>query len=197
MSDKKYFPMVPPIEDTTSYRLITNDYVKTIEVSGREILEVDPEGIAILTAKAFSDTSHLLRTQHLEQLRKILDDQEASDNDRFVALDLLKNANIASGRILPMCQDTGTAIIIGKKGEQVDAEREVKGREGGRKEGRKGGKKRKIQGKSEEGDKRRDEREERRQGEGRVFQERGEAGCLPPIYIAVAGVECGVECKPI
>jgi fumarate hydratase class I len=119
MNDKNYFPMVPLIEDTTSYRLITSDYIKTIEVSGREILEIDPEGIAILTAIGFSDTSHLLRTQHLEQLRKILDDAEASDNDRFVALDLLKNANIASGRILPMCQDTGTAIIIGKKGEQV------------------------------------------------------------------------------
>jgi fumarate hydratase class I len=119
MNDKNYFPMVPLIEDTTSYRLITSNYIKTIEVSGREILEIDPEGIAILTAIGFSDTSHLLRTQHLEQLRKILDDAEASDNDRFVALDLLKNANIASGRILPMCQDTGTAIIIGKKGEQV------------------------------------------------------------------------------
>ena len=111
--------MVPFIEDTTKYRLITNNHVKTIEVSGREILEVDPEGISVLTATGFSDTSHLLRTQHLEQLRKILDDPEASDNDRFVALDLLKNANISSGRILPMCQDTGTAIIIGKKGEQV------------------------------------------------------------------------------
>ena len=119
MSDENYFPMVPFIEDSTNYRLITSDYIKTIEFAGREVLEIDPEGISILTAKGFSDTSHLLRTQHLEQLRTILDDPEASDNDRFVALDLLKNANIASGRILPMCQDTGTAIIIGKKGEQV------------------------------------------------------------------------------
>ena len=119
MSDKNYFPMIPFIDDTTKYRLITTDYIETMEFSGREILKIDPEGISVLTAKGFSDTSHLLRTQHLEQLRKILDDPEASDNDRFVALDLLKNANIASGRILPMCQDTGTAIIIGKKGEQA------------------------------------------------------------------------------
>ena len=119
MSDKNYFPMIPFIDDTTKYRLITTDYIETMEFSGREILKIDPEGISVLTAKGFSDTSHLLRTHHLEQLRKILDDPEASDNDRFVALDLLKNANIASGRILPMCQDTGTAIIIGKKGEQA------------------------------------------------------------------------------
>ena len=119
--------MVPFIEDTTKYRLVTSNHVKTIEVSGREIIKVDPEGISVLTATGFSDTSHLLRTQHLEQLREILDDPEASDNDRFVALDLLKNANISSGRILPMCQDTGTAIIIGKKGEQVwvDGDSEV------------------------------------------------------------------------
>jgi fumarate hydratase class I len=119
MSDKNYFPMIPFIDDTTKYRLITTDYIETIGFSGREILKINPEGISVLTAKGFSDTSHLLRTHHLEQLRKILDDPEASDNDRFVALDLLKNANIASGRILPMCQDTGTAIIIGKKGEQA------------------------------------------------------------------------------
>lgn len=119
MSDDNYFPMVPSFEDTTNYRLLTTDYVETIDVGGREILKIDPEGIALLTAQGFSDTSHLLRTEHLEQVRKILDDPEASDNDRFVALDMLKNANIASGRVLPMCQDTGTAIIMGKKGEQV------------------------------------------------------------------------------
>ena len=119
MSDNDYFPMVPSFEDTTKYRLLTSDYVETIEVDGREILKIDPEGIALLTAQGFSDTSHLLRTGHLEQVRKILDDPEASDNDRFVALDMLKNANISSGRVLPMCQDTGTAIIMGKKGEQV------------------------------------------------------------------------------
>lgn len=119
MSDNDYFPMVPLMDDDTSYRLITTDHIETIDVCGLEVLKIDTEGIALLTAEGFSDTSHLLRTQHLEQLRKILDDPEASDNDRFVALDLLKNANIASGRILPMCQDTGTAIIIGKKGEQA------------------------------------------------------------------------------
>jgi len=119
MSNDNYFPMVPSFEDTTKYRLLTNDYVETIEVDGREILKIDPEGIALLTAQGFSDTSHLLRTEHLEQVRKILDDPEASDNDRFVALDMLKNANISSGRVLPMCQDTGTAIIMGKKGERV------------------------------------------------------------------------------
>ena len=119
MSDNDYFPMVPSFEDTTKYRLLTSDYVETIEVDGREILKIDPEGIALLTAQGFSDTSHLLRTEHLEQVRKILYDPEASDNDRFVALDMLKNANISSGRVLPMCQDTGTAIIMGKKGEQV------------------------------------------------------------------------------
>jgi len=119
MSDKDYFPMVPFIDDDTTYRLLTTDYIKTINLAGREILKIDPEGIAFLTAKGFSDTSHLLRTQHLKQLKKIVDDPDASDNDKFVALDLLKNANIAAGRILPMCQDTGTAIIIGKKGEQV------------------------------------------------------------------------------
>ena len=119
MSDNDYFPMVPLMDDDTSYRLITTDHIEIIDVCGLEVLKIDTEGIALLTAEGFSDTSHLLRTQHLEQLRKILDDPEASDNDRFVALDLLKNANIASGRILPMCQDTGTAIIIGKKGEQA------------------------------------------------------------------------------
>jgi fumarate hydratase, class I len=119
MSDNNYFPMVPSFDDTTKYRLLTTDYVETVEFEGREILKIAPEGIAMLTAQGFSDTSHLLRTEHLEQVRKILDDPEASDNDRFVALDMLKNANIASGRILPMCQDTGTAIIMGKKGEQV------------------------------------------------------------------------------
>ena len=77
MSDKNYFPMIPFIDDTTKYRLITTDYIETMEFSGREILKIDPEGISVLTAKGFSDTSHLLRTQHLEQLRKILDDPEA------------------------------------------------------------------------------------------------------------------------
>ncbi|MEK9677190.1 MAG: fumarate hydratase [Rhodospirillaceae bacterium] len=107
------------MEDTTEYRHVTSDYVETIDAGGREILKIDPEGIAQLTAEGFSDTSHLLRTAHLEQLSSILDDPDASDNDRFVAMDLLKNANIAAGRVLPMCQDTGTAIVMGKKGQNV------------------------------------------------------------------------------
>ncbi len=119
MSDKKFFPMLPSMKDTATYRLLTTDYIETEEFSGRQILKIRSEGITILTAEAFSDTSHLLRTKHLEQVKKILDDPQSSDNDRFVALDLLKNANISSGRILPMCQDTGTAIIMAKKGEQV------------------------------------------------------------------------------
>jgi len=119
MSDTGFHPLMPRFEDTTEYRHITSDFVETIDVGGREILKIDPEGIAQLAAEGFSDTSHLLRSEHLEQLTKILDDPDASDNDRFVAMDLLKNANIAAGRVLPMCQDTGTAIVMGKKGENV------------------------------------------------------------------------------
>jgi fumarate hydratase class I len=119
MSKVNYFPMVPSVKDTTKYRLLTSKFVKVQKFAGHEILLIDPEGISMLTAQGFSDASHLLRTEHLKQLKIILDDPEASHNDRFVALDLLKNANIASGRILPMCQDTGTAIIMGKKGDKV------------------------------------------------------------------------------
>ena len=119
MSDNSFHPLIPNFDDTTEYRLITDDFVETVLTGDREILKIEPEGIAQLTAEGFSDTSHLLRTSHLQQLSNILDDPEASENDRFVALDLLKNANISAGRILPMCQDTGTAIVMGKKGENV------------------------------------------------------------------------------
>ena len=119
MSDNSFHPLIPNFDDTTEYRLITDDFVETVLTGDREVLKIDPEGIAQLTAEGFSDTSHLLRTSHLQQLSNILDDPEASENDRFVALDLLKNANISAGRILPMCQDTGTAIVMGKKGENV------------------------------------------------------------------------------
>ncbi len=119
MSDSGFQPMMPDLDDTTEYRHITSDFVETVNVDGREILKIDPEGIAQLAAEGFSDTSHLLRPAHLAQLAQILEDPEASENDRFVAMDLLKNANIAAGRILPMCQDTGTAIVMGKKGENV------------------------------------------------------------------------------
>ncbi len=119
MSDNSFHPLIPNFDDTTEYRLITDDFVETVFTGDREVLKIDPEGIAHLTAEGFSDTSHLLRTSHLQQLSNILDDPEASENDCFVALDLLKNANISAGRILPMCQDTGTAIVMGKKGENV------------------------------------------------------------------------------
>ena len=119
INDADFRPLMPRVEDKTPYRKLTPDYVSTVECDGRTILKVDPEGIRMLTAAAFSDISHLLRPEHLTQLSSILDDPEASDNDRFVAMDLLKNANIAAGRVLPMCQDTGTAIVMGKKGENV------------------------------------------------------------------------------
>ena len=105
--------------DTTSYRLLTKDHVSTVDVGGTSYLRVAPEGLTLLAKEAMHDIAHFLRTGHLAQLRAILDDPEASANDRFVALDLLKNANIAAGGILPMCQDTGTAIVMGKKGDRV------------------------------------------------------------------------------
>ncbi len=105
--------------DETPYRKLTGDYVSTAEFDGRTVLKVDPQALTLLAAEAFHDTSHLLRSEHLAQLAAILDDPEASDNDRFVAMDLLKNANIAAGGVLPMCQDTGTAIVMGKKGQNV------------------------------------------------------------------------------
>ncbi|MEQ8228584.1 MAG: fumarate hydratase [Rhodospirillales bacterium] len=110
------FPLGP---DQTPYKKIMDGGVTTQEVGGRTVLTIEPEAITELTKQAFHDISHLLRPAHLAQLRKILDDPEASDNDRFVALDLLKNANIAAGGVLPMCQDTGTAIVMGKKGQNV------------------------------------------------------------------------------
>eukprot|EP00040_Diaphanoeca_grandis_P010792 m.55296 g.55296 ORF g.55296 m.55296 type:complete len:576 (+) comp22047_c0_seq2:36-1763(+) len=103
----------------TPYRLLTKDFVSTSEVNGRKIVTVDPEGLTLLAETAMIDIAHLLRPGHLQQLRKILDDPEASQNDRFVALELLKNANVAAGMILPGCQDTGTAIVMGKRGQQV------------------------------------------------------------------------------
>ena len=106
-------------EDTTPYRKLAGDFVSRVRADGREILRVEPEGLAQLATAAFDDVAHLLRPGHLAQLRTILDDPEASANDRFVALELLTNANIAAGRVLPGCQDTGTAIVIGHKGENV------------------------------------------------------------------------------
>jgi fumarate hydratase class I len=105
--------------DTTSYRLLTKDHVKFIEQDGRNILKVDPAGLELLAREAVSDLSFYLRTSHLEKLAAILDDPEATDNDRFVAYIMLRNSVISSKGDLPWCQDTGTAIVIGKKGENV------------------------------------------------------------------------------
>ena len=105
--------------DTTTYRKLTSDHVSTTVFEGREILTIQPEALTLLAREAMDDVAHLLRASHLKQLGNILDDPEASENDRFVALELLKNANIAAGRVLPGCQDTGTAIAVGYKGQQV------------------------------------------------------------------------------
>jgi fumarate hydratase, class I len=115
----RHSPLFPLGHDTTPYRKITSDGVRVEKVMGEEVIVVDREALRALAEAAFGDISHLLRPAHLKQLRSILDDPEASDNDKFVAYDFLKNANIASGGILPMCQDTGTAIIMGKKGRLV------------------------------------------------------------------------------
>jgi len=106
-------------KDSTNYRLLTKDYVKIIEAGGRKILIVDPKGLEFLAKEAIFDLSFFLRTSHLEKLARILDDPEVTDNDRFVAYNMLKNTVISAKGDLPWCQDTGTAIVIGKKGEQV------------------------------------------------------------------------------
>ncbi len=114
-----YTPMFPLGDDATPWRRLEIEGVSTLQCDGRTVLRIRPEALSALAAAAFRDVSHLLRPGHLAQLRAILDDPEASDNDRFVALDLLKNAAIAAGGVLPMCQDTGTAIVFGKKGQRV------------------------------------------------------------------------------
>ncbi len=119
MADFHYQPFFERGPDETEYRQLTTDGVTTTTVNGRELLVVDPDVLRLVARTAFDDISHLLRSSHLAQLRSILDDPEASANDRFVALELLRNANIAAGRVLPGCQDTGTAIIIGHKGQNV------------------------------------------------------------------------------
>ena len=106
-------------KDTTSYRLLTKDYVQVFEAGGKKILKVDPKGLELLAKTAVSDISFFLRTSHLEKLASILDDPEATDNDRFVAYVMLRNTVISAKEDLPWCQDTGTAIVIGKKGENV------------------------------------------------------------------------------
>jgi fumarate hydratase class I len=115
----RYSDLLPASHDDTPYRLVSTEGVSTFEANGRTFLQVEPEAIQRLTEEAMHDISHYLRPAHLAQLRKIIDDPESSGNDRFVALDLLKNVNISAGGVLPMCQDTGTAIVMGKKSEGV------------------------------------------------------------------------------
>src|SRR3984893_4392515 len=119
MSDGAYHELFPLGAEDTPYRKLTGDHVSVGSFEGCRIVKVAPEALRLLAAQAFTDSALLLRPGHLAQLRAILDDPEASANDKFVASDLLKNANIAAGRVLPMCQDTGTAIVMGKKGQQI------------------------------------------------------------------------------
>jgi fumarate hydratase class I len=119
-SDFTYVDLLPIGQDETEYRLLTTEGVSTLEgPGGRTFLQVEPAAMRTLTETAMHDIAHYLRPAHLAQLRRIIDDPEASNNDKFVALDLLKNANIAAGGVLPMCQDTGTAIVMGKRGQHV------------------------------------------------------------------------------
>ena len=115
----KHTPLFPLGKDTAPYRKLTSEGVRVERVGGRDLVVIEREALRALAEAAFTDINHLLRPGHLKQLRAILDDPDASDNDRFVAYDFLKNANIAAGGVLPMCQDTGTAIIMGKKGRLV------------------------------------------------------------------------------
>jgi fumarate hydratase class I len=119
MPEFSYTDLLPLGPDRTEYRLVTEDGISTGRSFGRDFLEIEPDVLSALTAAAMRDIAHLLRPGHLRQLRSILDDPEASGNDRFVARDLLKNACIAAGGVLPMCQDTGTAIVMGKRGQHV------------------------------------------------------------------------------
>ena len=119
MPEFAYSDLLPLGPDETEYRLVTREGVETFEAGGQRFLRVAPGALTRLTDEAMHDIAHYLRPAHLRQLRHIIDDPESSGNDRFVALDLLKNANIAAAGVLPMCQDTGTAIVMAKKGERV------------------------------------------------------------------------------
>lgn len=119
MADFFYQEPYPILNDTTEYRKISSDYVRVEKIGNREVLNIDPKGLELLAQEALGDVSFYLRTSHLEKLRAILDDPEATDNDRFVAYNLLQNATVAAEGQLPSCQDTGTAIVVGKKGENV------------------------------------------------------------------------------
>jgi fumarate hydratase class I len=130
----KHTPLFPLGKDRAPYRKLTSDGVRVEKIAGREVIVAEREAMRALAEAAFTDINHLLRPGHLKQLRSILDDPQASDNDKFVAYDFLKNANIAAGGVLPMCQDTGTAIIMGKKGRLIftDGEDEAALAEGAR-----------------------------------------------------------------
>ena len=119
MADFQFTDLLPLGEDSTPYRLLTTDGVEQVDLGGTGFLRVSDEALRMLSAEAIRDISHLLRPGHLQQLRSIIDDPDASSNDRFVATELLQNANIAAGFVLPGCQDTGTVIIKGKKGQHV------------------------------------------------------------------------------
>ena len=119
MSEYQYQPLFEFGPDETPYRQLMTDGVSVVTLDGREFLRVDPKVLREVSRQAFDDIAHLLRPGHLTQLRKVVDDPESSPNDKFVAMELLRNANIAAGRVLPGCQDTGTAIVMGHKGERV------------------------------------------------------------------------------
>jgi len=119
MADFAYSPMFPMSADTTEYELVSSDHVRLVEMDGEAFLKVDSEALTLLAERAFTDISHLLRSSHLGQLADILKDPEATKNDRFVALEMLKNAVISAEGQLPMCQDTGTALVTGYRGDHV------------------------------------------------------------------------------
>ena len=119
MSEFIYESMFPLGEDTTEYRLLAKDHVRMKEFAGKDVLMVEPQALTLLAEQAFKDVAHLYRSEHLARLKMIIDDPQSSDNDRYVALELLKNAVISSEKVYPMCQDTGTAIVMAKKGQQV------------------------------------------------------------------------------
>jgi fumarate hydratase class I len=119
MPNFSYSDLLPLGEDKTKYRLVSKEGVSVVKLGDKEFLQVEPAALEKLTSEAIHDINHYLRSEHLQQLTNIVKDPEASPNDRFVAIDLLKNANIAAGGILPMCQDTGTALVMGKKGQHV------------------------------------------------------------------------------
>ncbi|MEN8212236.1 MAG: fumarate hydratase, partial [Thermodesulfobacteriota bacterium] len=119
MSEFKFETMFPLGEDNTEYRRLTKEHVRVREFEGQDVLMIEPQALTLLANQAFKDVAHLYRPEHLKKLKMILDDPESSDNDRYVSLELLKNAVIASDRVYPMCQDTGTAIIMAKKGQKV------------------------------------------------------------------------------